>query len=250
MHPWHSLHPWQPPNSLWCPWCLLTPHTPLGPPWYHLYPLLAPQYLQSLPAPWCTPDSPYTPWWPQHPLTTLHPLRAPWCHLYPYCHLSTYTPARPPMHHSHPLTAPQSSWWCQHPLTPPTTPRSPMLPPIPCWPLSSYTPCQPPMHPWHPLRAPWCHLYPYCHLSTYNPARPPMHHSHPLTAPQSSWWCQHPLTPPTTPRSPILPPISMLVPEYLHSLPAPQCTPPPWLPHSFLTTPYTPWWPPAPSDTP
>ena len=98
-----------------------------------------------------------------------------------------------------PYTSYQPSMYPWHPtpLMAPTSPQWPLMPLHCSWPLSPFTSCQPLMHPWHPLHsllAPQCLLNPQCPLMS------------------------------TTP---------LLVPQSLHSLPAPCCIP---------DTPYMPCW--------
>ena len=80
------------------------------------------------------------------------------------------------------------------PLAAPNSPDSPLTP--------------------YPLGSPWCHLYPYWPLCTYTPCQPPMH-------PDTSIPPDSLLTPLHPQRAPLMPPISKLAPEHLHSLPAP-----------------------------
>ena len=180
--------PWQPPIHPDGPWHPYTPKRPLILP----IPMLAPEYLHSLPA-------------PNAPLTPLQPLRAHWFHLYPCWYLSAYIPCQPLMHSWHPLTPPMASNFPDvltslHPL------GVPWFHLYPCWPLISYTPCQPPMDldiptlpdgspmpldtpkplkPSMPLMLPIPLLPPWGHILPATPL-------HPLPAP----W--HPLTPPTS----------------------------------------------------
>ena len=66
------LHPWWPQSLLTAPNAPLTPPTPLRTPnaLMPLVPLLAPEFLHSLSAPQCTPDSPSNP--PNSPLISPH----------------------------------------------------------------------------------------------------------------------------------------------------------------------------------
>ena len=79
---------------------------------------------------------------------------------------------------------------------------------------------------------------------------PPMHPWNPLHTPNSHWHTLHSLW---SPEFPLMPPISHLAPEYLHSLLAPQYTPdtpytlmPPWCPLMAHDTPMPPRSPNAP----
>ena len=101
-----------------------------------------------------------------------------------------------------------------HPLEPPNATDTHAGTWVPTIPASS------PMHPWHPLtvpnpwhppRSPWCHLYLYWPLSPYTPCQPPMHPWHPLMS-------LHPLG---VSQYPLMLLITLLAPEHLHSLPAP-----------------------------
>ena len=114
------------PNAPLTPLHSLTPPTAcytLGDPQCPLMlpiPLLAPEYLHSLPAPIL----------PLHPLmapiatTPLGYPNAPFCYLYPFWPLSTYTPWQPPIHPWHSL----HPWFPQCPHWVPTPPRSPQMP--------------------------------------------------------------------------------------------------------------------------
>ena len=116
-----------------------TPNSPLTPlgtlkfPLMPPIPLLAPEYLHSLPA-------------PNTPLTPLGASNVPLYHLYPFWLLSTYTPSQPQYTPDTPM-----------PLTVPTPlgdPNVTLCHLYPIWPQSTYTPCQPPIHSQHPLMAP------------------------------------------------------------------------------------------------
>ena len=116
MHPWHPLHtpnsPLTPPRS---------PQCPLMPP----IPLLAPEYLHSLPAP-------IHPWHPNAPYTPRNP-HVPCCHLYSFWPTSTYIPCQPPIHPwpPMPLEAPCAPYATNTPSGPwvPTLPASPQRTP-------------------------------------------------------------------------------------------------------------------------
>ena len=200
------LHPYAPiPLLVWVPTLHASPQSTPEP----LHPLTAPIPLMA-------PDTSYT---PKSPLMPQIPILAPeYLHalLAPQCTPDTPTP----------LMAPWCPW---HPYTH----RSPWCHLYPCWHLSTYTPCQPPhasdtptspdgsKHPWHPLRAPDAT---YTLVGTWELTLP-------ASLPIQSWWSQSPcwpLTPPTLPRSHLMPLILMLAPEDLHSLPSPNAplTPP------------------------
>ena len=149
----------------------------------------------------CTPTPPMAPNTPSPPYTPYAPIP-----------LLDWVPRIPASPQCTPDTLPAP----MHPVTP-TPPRSPWCHLYPCWPLSTYTPCQPQCTPgtlythWRP-HTPWCHLY-FCW--SWVPMLPT---SHPCT--------------PNTPDSlsiPLIPPplgtpdatYTLLAPEYLHFLPAP-----------------------------
>ena len=96
MHPWHPYTSLTPPGH---------PQCPLMPP----IPLLAPEYLHSLPAPQYTPDIPHTLDTPKQPMMPPTPLGDP--------SAPTYSPSGPwvltlpaPIHPWHPLTAPDAPY--------------------------------------------------------------------------------------------------------------------------------------------
>ena len=72
-----------------------------------LIPLLAPEYLHSLPAQY-TPDT------PNGPYTPLGDPKYPLCYLYPFWPLNTYIPCQPQ--------------YTPTPLTPPNGPKDPYIP--------------------------------------------------------------------------------------------------------------------------
>ena len=114
IHPWHPYHPKMAP---WHP--LGFPNAPT--------PLVAPEYLESLPAPntpLTPPDAPDTPKWP--PTTP----RSPQCPLYPFWPLSTLSPCQPPIHPWHPLHpwCPDTPKWFPTPLGAPSAPWCPLYP--------------------------------------------------------------------------------------------------------------------------
>ena len=198
--PTAPLSPQCPWNPLGAPSVPYTSYTPCG--------SLVPTFPASLNTPWhpIPSDGPLI---PPMPPDTLHPLEAP---MSPY---ATYTPSGPwvptlpaspnaPLTPLHPWQAPNSSLIAPNTPTPLGAPNVPLYQLYPLWPLSTYTPCQPPMHPWH----------------TYTPWKAPNSF---LIAPNT----------PTPPRSPnaLIPPIPLLAPEYLHSMPAPNAP----------LTPLTPW---------
>ena len=113
MHPWHS---WQLHDAPLTP---TTPQQPLMPP----IPLLAPEYLHSLPA----PNAPLKPPTPLTAPNSSAPLWATWCHLY---HAGPWVPTLPDSPQC-PLTAP----------TPSDTPFTQLEPPMP--PDTTYTPAGP-----------------------------------------------------------------------------------------------------------
>ena len=86
------------------------------------------------------------------------------------------------------------------------------------------------MSPWHPYTPsnPWCHLHPYW-PSTYTPASPQCtpDNLHSLMDPHAP----DTPTPPRSPQCPLMLPMSLLVPEGIHWLPAPNAPlPAPWHP--------------------
>ena len=162
-------------------------------------PLLAYEYLHSLPAP-------IDPW---HPYTLI-PLMAIYTPYQPQYTPDTPTPLIP-------LTAPTLP-------TPPRRPPMPLMLPIPLLALSTYTPCQPPNTPLTPPTPPRRSLM--SHHATYTPSGlwiPTLPASpkyipdtlHPLI-PLKAHNTPHPLG---DPQCPIMPPIPLLAYEYLHSLP-------------------------------
>ena len=148
-------------------------------------------------------------------------------------------------------------------LPPQCIPDTSTSPLYPCWPLTPtfpaspnapwhpYTPDSPPMlptapnalTPLHPQGAPIAPdaAYTPVALSTYTPCQPPMHPWHHYT--------------PRGPQCLLMPPVPLLTPEHLHSLPAPMHpdipTPhdrPSNTPHtlyqpSISLMPWYPWWP-------
>ena len=142
-----------------------------------------------------------------------------------------------------------NQWECWYPwLGPHVVGLQVHLPPL----YAPDTPCIPwcllnsPEHPLHPLRAPnapWCPLYPFWPQSTYSPCQPqihPWHPLHPLMPPDTPRWPHTPSTSPRNPQWPLMPPIHLLAPEYLQSLPAPQYTPDSPAPQCPQNVPYTP----------
>ena len=256
--PWVPTFPASPKYTLTPPDAPTPPNSPNTPrslpmPLMPPIPLLAPEYLHFLPAP-IHPWHPYTLWCPLMAPTPLEAPNDPLCHLYPFWHLITYTPCQSPNAPPdtlHPLTTPNATWMAPDTPYTPRIPQCHLMQPKPLLLLSTYTPYQPPntpltlptpcdcplmplTHP-TPLGTSWCHLCLCWPLSTYMPCQPPNPCLTPPTPPNS------PQIPHDNPQHPLhsneppMPPISLLAPESIHSLPGPQC-----IPCQPLDTPYTP----------
>ena len=127
-----TCHPQYTPS---CPWFSQNgPLHPLGAPMPPIS-LLAPEYLESLPAPQIHPDTP-----------KMAPtcLGAPWC---PYTSSGPWVPRVPPSP-QYTCDTPTPPKWPLHPLKP----KCPLMPPLPLLdPEYLQSPAIPPIHPYTPI---------------------------------------------------------------------------------------------------
>ena len=137
-------------------------------------PLLAPEYLHSLPVP-NTPLTPYTLQGPLYAAYTPSGSQVPTLPASPQCILTPPHPQEPhcPLMPPIPLLAPEYL----HSLLVPNTPLTPLTQYLPVLPNGPDTPTL-----LGAPNAPLCHLYPFWALSTYTPCQP---HNTPSTPPDT-----------------------------------------------------------------